>query len=62
MSTKAIVTCDECHEEIETAQGECATEYAGWGKVSEHDEHYCPECWPEYCEQYGVYIKTGKDL
>lgn len=70
MSIKLVVCCDDhtgnCNQELEGYEDVDFTDHSkipeSWGKVYAHDEHYCPECWDQYCEDNDVNKKTGQYL
>ena len=68
MSAFSTVVCDAmlCGTETAAIENYSGADMdslpEGWGKVGGHDEHYCNECWPDYCIDNGVDPKTGIDL
>lgn len=64
MSKVTKILCDktDCHEELEMADSRDSVFDYCWGQVFEHDEHYCPDHWIEYCDENNVCATTGKDI
>ena len=66
MSTFSIVACDGCGKETDTFDSYSGKSMddipKGWGKLYGYDEHYCSDCWGEYCDNHNVSETTGRDF
>lgn len=63
MSTSIRILCDaSCLESLEMGDSIDSVFDYDWGQVYAHDEHYCEEHWPQYCEENNVNPETGRDI